>query len=105
MHCTEDILTVRVVPVQQQTNIVDCGLYALAFVKHIADTGSNPSYAVFDGSLMRNHLLQCVNGNQLIAFPKAETALRFCKEKEFQFSLYCICRQVWLASDNCIKDR
>ena len=105
MHCTEDILTVRVVPVQQQTNTVDCGLYALAFVKHIADTGSNPSYVAFNGSLMRNHLLQCVNGNQFIAFPKAETALRFCKEKEFQFSLYCICRQVWLASDNCIKDR
>ena len=52
MHCTEDILTVRVVPVQQQTNTVDCGLYALAFVKHIADTGSNPSYVVFDGSTM-----------------------------------------------------
>ena len=43
MHYTEDILNIHIVPVQQQTNTVDCGLYAQAFVKHIADTGSNPS--------------------------------------------------------------
>nr|XP_047145394.1 uncharacterized protein LOC105848782 isoform X2 [Hydra vulgaris] len=105
MHCNEDKLTVRVVPVQQQTNYVDCGLYALAFIKHITDTRSNPSYVAFDAFQMRNHLLKCVKGNQFTEFPKSETAMRFCKEKEFNFSLYCICRQVWLASDSCIKDR
>ncbi|XP_065680304.1 uncharacterized protein LOC124806293 [Hydra vulgaris] len=105
MQCTKDILTVRVLPVQQQANSIDCGLFALAFAKHIAFTGLNPCYIGFADVDMRKHLLQSISGNHLNEFPKTSKKTMFCKEKKFKFNLYCICRQVWTVSDKFIKDR
>ncbi|XP_065657884.1 uncharacterized protein LOC136082459 isoform X2 [Hydra vulgaris] len=104
MQCTKDSLKVRVLPVQQQTNGVDCGLFALAFAQHIACTGSNPHYISFENDEMRNHLFKSVIENHLNEFPKTGKLTRFCKEKEFNFTLYCVCRQIWMASDKVVKD-
>nr|XP_047133813.1 uncharacterized protein LOC124811932 [Hydra vulgaris] len=94
MNCSKDILTVRVLPVQQQTNGVDCGLFALAFAQHIAYTSSNPSFVAFDSHMMRKHLLQSITENNLNDFPKTKKSVKFCKEKVF--SLHCTCRQLWM---------
>ncbi|XP_065666535.1 uncharacterized protein LOC136087521 isoform X2 [Hydra vulgaris] len=94
VNCFKDILTVRVLLVQQQINGVDCGLFALALAQYIACTSSNPFFVVFDSYMMRKHLLQSITENHLIDFPKTTKSVKFCKEKVF--SLHCICRQLWM---------
>ena len=70
MYCTEGILTDRVKPVQQQTNTVYC-LFALLFLKHIADT--QIQVTLLKTLFMMNHLPQCVKRNQFNVFPKSES--------------------------------
>ena len=103
VNCSKDILTVHVLPVQQQINGVDCGLFALAFAQYIACTSSNPSFVAFNSYMMRKHLLQNITENHLSDFPKTTKSVKFCKEKVF--SLHCICRQLWVPLDKFDKKR
>ena len=60
--------TVRVASVTKQSGASDCGLYAIAYITHIA-TGLNPSLYIFRQALMRNHLLKCFEQKKLEPFP------------------------------------
>ena len=53
-----NVLTVRAIPVQQQTGGVDCGLFAIAFAYHAA-LGENLGKVTFEQESLRKHLVHC----------------------------------------------
>lgn len=61
-------LIISEMPVQQQTNSYDCGLFAIAFALHLAG-GDEPSAVNFNCSRMRQHLIKCFEDELLLPFP------------------------------------
>ena len=57
MQADEDVLKINVMPVQQQTNSVDCGIFAMAFLICIL-FDENPKTQRFDEKLLQESLLQ-----------------------------------------------
>ena len=64
----DETLVATLVPVQQQVEAVDCGLFAAAFAFHAAK-GDNLTELHFDQSRMRSHLIQCFEKQKLEGFP------------------------------------
>ena len=56
------------VPVQQQTNGSDCGVFAIAFATCLA-FGENPAHMTFDVPKMRPHLATCLKHKSISLFP------------------------------------
>ena len=54
------LITVNVLPFQQQTNGVDCGVLAISFIYHIISTKTNPENITFSIPEMRVHMLHCI---------------------------------------------
>lgn len=63
------LLACQVVPVQQQTNSSDCGVFAATFATCLA-YGIHPETMQFDVPKMRNHLYQSLKSGVLKMFPK-----------------------------------
>ena len=55
-------------PVQQQTNGSDCGVFAVAFATCLV-YGQNPCNVTFDVPKMRPHLIQCLKRGCMNLFP------------------------------------
>ena len=51
-------IKIKVAGVQQQTNGIDCGLYAIAFINYILYNKAFPFGVKFDQSKMSHHLLR-----------------------------------------------
>ena len=105
LHCQLKTIHVTILPVQQQIGGVDCGLFAIAFLQFILSCKQNPVGVSFEQSSMRNHILKCLKNNRLELFPQTEHSKKICNEKVIKFELYCICRQVWVESDNRVFDK
>ena len=56
------------VPVQQQENGSDCGIFAIAFVTCLA-YGCDPQDYTFDIPQMRPHLIECLKADMITPFP------------------------------------
>lgn len=56
------------VPVQQQTNDSNCGVFAIAFAVPLA-LGRNPKQVTFDTPRMRPHLAACLKPQKISMFP------------------------------------
>ena len=56
------------VPVQQQTNNSDCGVFAIAFAVSLA-LGTDPMHVTFDIRRMHPHLIACLKDKKLNMFP------------------------------------
>ena len=64
-----------ILPVRQQDNSVDCGVYAIAnAIEFVVDNG-NP-IANYDIAVMRSHLIQCIESWELHPFPKCPPKIR-----------------------------
>ena len=62
-------LPVYLLPVRQQDNSFDCGVYAIAnAIEFVVDNG-NPM-ANYDIAIMRSHLIQCLKSGEFNPFPK-----------------------------------
>jgi len=59
---------IHVVPVQQQTNGSDCGVFSAAFATCLLN-GIQPQKVQFDIPKMRPHLLKCLEMGQMKLFP------------------------------------
>ena len=55
-------------PVQQQSNALDCGVFALAFIHYILSEKKSPIEVNFDTFKTRRHLLHCLVENELSQF-------------------------------------
>lgn len=56
------------VPVRQQTNGSDCGVFAIAFATCLA-FGENPAHVTFNVPKMRPHLATCLKHKYISFFP------------------------------------
>ena len=61
-------LTINVISEQKQTNIYDCGLFAIANATVIV-FGENPIYHQFSVYAMRDHLIKCYKNKEMSPFP------------------------------------
>ena len=68
-------LSVTIVPVQKQSDGCNCRLYAIAFATDVLN-GLSPVGSCFDVNLMRSHLLQCLETEELTVFPKTPKLIR-----------------------------
>ena len=101
LNCALNSITVKSLPVQQQTGGVDCGLFPIAFLEFIARTNTNPENVSFDQSKFRNHALLCLKDDKIYPFPVANCHYKIRSAvKEFKLKLYCECRMIWTPSDS-----
>ncbi|XP_065066055.1 uncharacterized protein LOC135691970 [Rhopilema esculentum] len=105
MHSSMPILKINVVPVQQQSNGVDCGAYAIAFTNYILKEKRNPTEVTFDQQTMRHNLLRSLAANKMLPFPITTKTVRRCCTKTISLELYCSCRMCWVPFDNNIFGR
>ncbi|XP_047124446.1 uncharacterized protein LOC105850359 isoform X2 [Hydra vulgaris] len=108
LRCPKKKIVIKVLPIQQQTNGVDCGLYAIAWARQVLEANKiPPSTLMFEQSKMRIHLLNCILNNQLDVFPTAVTPSMFrrCVGKNFHIPLHCSCRMFWIVEDEHIFNR
>ena len=63
-----NLVSLDFVPVQQQTNDSDCGVFAIAFAVSLA-LGTDPMHVTFDIRRMRPHLTACLKDKKLNMFP------------------------------------
>ena len=56
------------IPVPQQTNLSDCGVFAIAFATCLC-FGQNPSHVTFNVARMRPHLIRCLQTGSMHLFP------------------------------------
>ena len=62
------LISVDFVPVQQQSNGSDCGVFSIAFATCLP-FATNPSFITFDVARMRSHLLACLKSGRMSMFP------------------------------------
>ena len=79
--CNGKELTVNVKACKQQTNGVDCGVFAVANLFHIL-TGADIDRTKIQDDKMRDHLLQCIKSGHFKEFDKSNISdIVFCKIK------------------------
>ena len=64
-----NFVAINIVPVQQQGNGSDCGVFSIAFATCIV-YGRNPGMVTFDVPQMRPHLSRCLKTGVLSPFPQ-----------------------------------
>ena len=91
-----DNITVHIPDVQRQQNSHDCGVYAIAFITELicSDFNVDISNTQFMTSLMRTHLLKCIEENNISVFPKVAKMPKMpCNEPKItKIKLYCKCK-------------
>ena len=65
-------IVAEVLPVQQQTNCVDCSLSTIAFATSLAHN-KNPVRRVYDTTKLRQHLTSCLEAGKMSVFPPHST--------------------------------
>ena len=98
-------LNIKQMPVQQQVNSRDCGVYSIAFAYHAA-LGSDLSSLNLDNRKMRKHLIDdCFDKEELSPFPTIcdDISLNRCNIKNIFIPLYCICGLPELYDDKMIQ--
>lgn len=63
-----NLISLNSLPVQQQNNGSDCGVFSVAFATCLA-FATNPSHVTFDVPRMRSHLLACFKSGRISMFP------------------------------------
>ena len=81
-------------PVQQQQNGFDCGVYAIAFMVSFVNKEDLASIS-FDEKELGDHLYDCYKQGRLIPFLSAKKNVRRNTVKSISFELFCSCRIPW----------
>ena len=100
---TEILVEIKVV--QQQTNSVDGGLFAIAFATSLA-FGEDPANVTYDSTKHRMQLIKCLDENQMTCFPKnTEKRVWKCQSRLAAVELYCKCGMSCNKSSTKYQDR
>ena len=85
-------LAVTSLSVQQQKKAYDCGVFAIAFMYHMA-RGDDVTKIHFNQSLMRQHLLKCFENQKLSPFPlaQANNNIKMSTTKKYSIPIFCPC--------------
>eukprot|EP00794_Sanderia_malayensis_P018489 gene18489-20338_t len=98
LNCNLPKIRIMVLPVKQQTNNTDCGIYALAFTQYILLNKNNPSEINFRQEKMRNHMLHALLKDHIDPFPSSSGTAKTNNAAIIKVDLFCICRMPWFAS-------
>ncbi len=90
VHTDKPAINVKIAPTPKQSGSSDCGVYAVAFVTSIA-FGLDPSLSVYNQTVMRGHLLSCLELKVLSPFPISGHK-RLSSAKHVSIKVYCYCR-------------
>ena len=82
-------LKIVALPLQRQSNAIDCGVFALVFIHYILSEKKTPVEVNFDTSKMRTHLHHCLAENELSQFPRSDRNQRKCIHKSISIALFC----------------
>ena len=92
LNCRNKNIKINVLPVQQQTSGVKCGLFALEFCSEILLTNFNQVGIYFQEDKLRPHLLHCLAAEKITEFPKSiKESYKLCGEKLFPIDMFCSC--------------
>ena len=103
MQADEDVLKINVMPVQQQTNSVNCGIFAMVFLTCIL-LDEDPKTQRLDEKLLRESLLQMLVEQHIKRFPATENNVVKCKFKSISMESYCSCRPSWFKNDATVEN-
>ena len=89
---TKSSIRVEIASVQQQEDIHECGLFAVAYAVEVCYS-RKPESAHFEQHLMRQHLKKCLNEEHFEPFPKATCAETLPRptRRIRNIKLYCLC--------------
>ena len=86
--CSAKELMVNVKACQQQTNDLDCGVFAVANLFHIL-TGADIGRTKIREDKMKDHLLQCIKSGYFKEFQKSDSGdIVFCKIKKIKIQVF-----------------
>lgn len=92
LHSDKKKIDVIFMDVQIQCGASDCGAFALAFAMSLC-AGDNPAELYYVQHSMRDHLLACIEKEEITPFPVRERR-KLCRVRErTSFKIYCSCRQ------------
>ena len=94
----DSALEVNCLQVQQQSNSIDCGVFAIAFAVDVC-FGLPPNESCCDVIEMRNHLTTCLQLQELSLFPKISRRVPCCRPFQRYIDIFCVCRQNLFMSD------
>lgn len=86
----EDVVTFKTVNSQMQNDLSSCGLFAIAAAAELS-AGSNPPVCQWDITTMRDHLMHCLEAQQMITFPTSGER-RISQGTLFNERIHCTCR-------------
>ena len=96
--CTsQDLLTIEASKVNTQSGTSDCGVFACAYVASLAH-GQDPSIIVYDQQKMRDHLIMCIEKEEISLFPVARAKRKSSKLKTID--IHCTCRCPYTGEKN-----
>ena len=97
-NCHGSVLELRILPIQQQKNSIDRGIFAIAHAIEILH-GENVENSSFDVTLMRDHLLVCLQLQKFSPFPKTIKRVYRCRSVSLFFDVYRIYREAYFHDD------
>ena len=90
LHTQNEILKIQIANVITQSGDNDCGVFSAAYCTALAYT-QDPSGIVFNQSMMRQHLVKCLEQKQVVPFPQMRTR-RPGRPLTITINIYCYCR-------------
>ena len=89
----ENSISIRRPPCKQQSNMVDCGLFAIANATEFCFT-KKINFVDFDNAKLRGHWLDCMKRGVLTQFPRRSSRPKKTREEDeiTKVRVYCPCR-------------
>ena len=91
VHTSNPQFTVKAPNVTKQSGSYECGLFAIAYITHLAH-GLDPSLFVFHQEAMRNHFIQCIESQSITPFPTIKKRRQSVMANTVVIDVYCYCR-------------
>ena len=92
-------VSVKVQPVQQQSNQVDCGVFSIAFAVTLS-LGDNPALVTYEQTMFRFHLNKCLKLGKFSLCPVVNgKRQKRAKEIAITKDVYCTCRRTYFQED------
>ena len=96
--CSQSMLNIVSIPVQQQLNACDCGVFAVAFATDLA-YDKDPAVQHYDTHKIRTHLLHSLQSRLITPFPTTNKRTKRGRKTDNSIKLYCICQMPYFKSD------
>ena len=90
LHSSAPEINLKLEKVQFQTNTVDCGVYAIAFITDLCHNRDPACYKYAGSMQLRKHLLKCFENGIMSPFPSAESQKNNAINKKIR--VHCSCR-------------